>query len=326
MSHEAQSPEPARTRTRTRRLWRPNLPLVLSSLALAAAPLVLPVQYVDLLVFSALLAIGALGVGFLLGQAGIINLAQVAFYGIGAYATAHVTVAWALPGALGLLIGLVISATFALAIGLPLLRLSGHFLALATLALLVIVTQLFFEWDWLTGGSLGISGIPKISLLGWTLDSPVKFYYFVWPLTLLCFWLLSNVANGRPGLAMRAMRDSPEAAEVMAIDSAALRTKLFVLSAILGSLSGSLFAHYVGYISVDSFTLERTMLLVLAAVIGGVRNPWGALPGAIFVSFLPEVLSPLGDVYRILFGVGLVLVIMLFPQGLLGIAAWRRVK
>lgn len=305
---------------------RLNLPLTLTCLVLAAAPLVLSVHYVDLLVFSALLAIGGLGVGFLLGQAGIINLAQVAFYGIGAYATAYVTVTWQLPSVLGLLLGLAISAAFALAMGLPLLRLSGNFLALATLALLIIVTQLFYEWDWLTGGSLGISGIPRISLFGWTLDSPVKFYYFIWPITLLCFWLLANIAKGRPGLAMRAMRDSPEAAEVMAVDSAALRTKLFVLSAVLGSLSGSLFAHYVGYISVESFTLERTIILVLAPVIGGIRNPWSALPGAIFVSFLPEVLSPLGDVYRILFGLGLVLVIMLFPQGLLGIAAWRRSK
>lgn len=305
---------------------RQRLLLPLTCLALAAAPLVLPVHYVDLLVFSALLAIGGLGVGFLLGQAGIINLAQVAFYGIGAYATAQVTVAWHLPGVLGLLLGCLISAAVALVIGIPLLRLSGHFLALATLALFVIVTQLFFEWDWLTGGSLGITGIPRISVFGWTLDSPVRFYYFIWPITLLCFWLLANIASGRPGLAMRAMRDSPEAAEVMAIDSAVLRTKLFVLSALLGSLSGSLFAHYVGYISVESFTLERTILLVLAAVIGGVRNPWGALPGAIFVSFLPELLSPLGDVYRILFGLGLVLVIMLFPQGLLGIADWRRAK
>lgn len=302
------------------------LPLAVTSVALAIAPLVLPVHYVDLLVFSALLAIGGLGVGFLLGQAGIINLAQVAFYGIGAYATAHVTVAWGLPGALGLLLGFLVSAGVALVIGVPLLRLSGHFLALATLALFVIVTQLFFEWDWLTGGSLGITGIPKISVFGWTLDSPVRFYYFVWPVTLLCFWLLANIADGRPGLAMRAMRDSSEAAEVMAIDSAMLRTKLFVLSALLGALSGSLFAHYVGYISVESFTLERTILLVLAAVIGGVRNPWGALPGAIFVSFLPELLSPLGDAYRILFGLGLVLVIMLFPQGLLGIVDWRRAR
>ncbi|MGE0800033.1 MAG: branched-chain amino acid ABC transporter permease, partial [Lautropia sp.] len=279
-------------------------PLLLTCTALAAAPLVLPVHYVDMLVFAAILAIGGLGVGFLLGQAGIINLAQAAFYGIGAYATAHVTVAWQLPGILGLLLGLAISAAFAFVIGLPLLRLSGHFLALATLALLVIVTQLFFEWDWLTGGSLGISGIPKVSLFGWKLDSPVRFYYFVWPIALLCFWLLANIANGRPGLAMCAMRDSPEAAEVMAVDSAVLRTKLFVLSAALGALSGSLFAHYVGYVSVESFTLERTIFLLLAPVIGGIRHPWSALPGAIFVTLLPELLSPLGDVYRILFGLG----------------------
>lgn len=306
--------------------WQKTFGLPLTCIALAAAPLLLSAHHVDLLVFAALLAIGGLGAGFLLGQAGIINLAQVAFYGIGAYATAYVTVSWHLPSMLGLLLGLTISAAFALAMGLPLLRLSGHFLALATLALLIVVTQLFFEWDWLTGGSLGIGGIPKLSLFGWALDTPVRYYYFVWPIALLCFWLLANVAAARPGLAMRAMRDSPEAAEVMAVDSAALRTKLFVLSAVLGSLSGSLFAHYVGYISVESFTLERSIVFVMVAVIGGIRSPWGALPGAIFMSFLPELLSPLGDVYRVLFGLGLILVIMLFPKGLLGVADWRRIQ
>lgn len=310
----------------TRASWQKRFGLPLTCIALAAAPLLLSEHHVDLLVFAALLAIGGLGAGFLLGQAGIINLAQVAFYGIGAYATAYVTVTWHLPSLPGLLLGLAISAAFALAMGLPLLRLSGHFLALATLALLIVVTQLFFEWDWLTGGSLGIGGIPKLSLFGWTLDTPVRFYYFVWPIALLCFWLLANVADARPGLAMRAMRDSPEAAEVMAVDSATLRTKLFVLSAVLGSLSGSLFAHYVGYISVESFTLERSIVFVMVAVIGGIRNPWGALPGAIFMGFLPELLSPLGDVYRILFGLGLILVIMLFPKGLLGVADWRRTR
>lgn len=294
------------------------------ALAAAVAPAFLPLHYVDLLVFSAILAIGGLGVGFLLGQAGIINLAQAAFYGIGAYATACATVTWHLPGLLGLAAGLVLCAAAAAALGWPILRLNGHFLALATLALLVVVNQLFFEWDWLTGGSLGITGIPKIGIGGYLLDTPVRFYYFVWPVALACFWLVANIARGRAGLAMRAMRDSPEAAQVMAVDSARLRTKLFVLSAVLGSLAGSLFAHYVGYISVESFTLERTIFFLLAPVVGGLRNPWGAIPGAIFVTVVPEALSPLGDVYRMLFGLALILVIMLFPNGLLGFAAKRK--
>lgn len=320
LDHEVTRPQAKSTN------WPARLGLPLTCVLLAAAPLLLSEHYVDLMVFAALLAIGGAGAGILLGQAGIINLAQVAFYGIGAYATAYATVTWQLPSPVGLVLGMAISAGFALAIGLPLLRLSGHFLALGTLALLIIVTQLFFEWDWLTGGTLGIGGIPKISLFGWTLDTPVSFYYFVWPITLLCFWLLANIADARPGLAMRAMRDSPEAAEVMAVDRAALRTKLFVLSAVLGSLSGSLFAHYVSYISVESFTLERSIIFVMVAVIGGLRNPWGALPGAIFMSFLPELLSPLGDVYRLMFAVGLIVVIMLFPKGLMGIFDLGRAK
>jgi len=290
--------------------------------AWALLPTVLPVHYVDLLVFSAILAIGGLGVGFLLGQAGIINLAQAGFYGIGAYASAYciVTLHWS--AWIGLAVGLAVSAVVAAAIGWPILRLNGHFLALATLALLVIFNALFLEWDWLTGGSLGISGVPKISAFGYALDSPRKFYYFVWPLTVAIFWLVANVTRGRTGLAMRAMRDSPDAARVMAVDSTVLRAKLFVLSALLGSISGTLFAHYVGYISVESFTVERTIFFLLAPVIGGLRNPWAAIPGAIFVALVPEVLSPLGDVYRVLFGLALMLIIMLFPAGLLG--RWAR--
>jgi branched-chain amino acid transport system permease protein len=295
------------------------VPILLAALWLAA-PLFLPLHYVDLLVFAAILAIGGLGVGFLLGQAGIINLAQVAFYGIGAYATAWCTVELHLQAPVGFALGLAVSAACAVAIGWPVLRLHGHFLALATLALCIVANQLFYQWDWLTGGSLGIGGIPKIALLGFALDSPIRFHYFVWPLAILCFWLVGNIASGRTGLAMRAMRDAPDAARVMAIDIAGLRTKLFVLSALLGSLAGTIFAHYVGYISVESFTVERTVFFLLVPVIGGLRNPWGSIPGAIFVAFIPEVLSPLGDIYRVLFGLALVLVIMLLPDGLL---SWR---
>jgi branched-chain amino acid transport system permease protein len=313
---------PARTGRVAKVAARPAILAALAALW-ATTPLILPLHYVDLLVFAAILAIGGLGVGFLLGQAGIINLAQVAFYGIGAYATAYCTVELHLPGVVGFGLGLAISATCAVAIGWPVLRLHGHFLALATLALCIIANQLFFQWDWLTGGSLGIGGIPKISVFGFAFDSPIRFHYLVWPLAILCFWLVSNIPAGRPGLAMRAMRDSPEAAQVMAVDIATLRTKLFVLSALLGSLSGTLFAHYIGYISVESFTVERTVFFLLVPVIGGLRNAWGSIPGAIFVAFIPEILSPLGDIYRVLFGLALVLVIMVLPDGLL---AWRRRK
>lgn len=284
----------------------------------ACLPFVLSRQWIDLLDFAAIYAVSGLGIGLLLGQAGIVNLAQAFFYGIGAYASAYCTVNLGLPSLVGFLAGIGISAVVALVIGWPVLRLTGYFLALATLALAIIGTVLFFEWDWLTGGTLGIGGIPHLAPLGFALDTPTRFYYFVWPLAALCLWLAHNLGKGRVGLALRAMRDAPDAAVVLGIDIHLMRTKLFVLCAILGSLAGSLFAHYVTFVSVQSFAIDRSIVFLLIPVLGGAHSVWGIVVGALFITLAPEFLSRFGDIHQVLFGLALVLVVTLLPEGLTG--------
>ena len=290
----------------------------------ALLPQGLPRQYVDLLNFAAILAVGGLGVGLLLGQCGIVNLGQAAFYGCGAYASAYCTTVLGWPAITGFVVGAAISALLAALIGLPILRLSGFFLALATLAVGSIAGALFFEWDWLTGGTLGIGGISKLSLFGFALDTPERFYYFVWLFTALLLWLAHNLVEGRPGLSMRAMRDAPPAAEVLAIDMHRLKTKIFVICAVLGSLSGSLFAHYVSFVSVQSFTVERSIMFLLVPVIAGAHSVGGIVIGALFVALVPELLSGLGDIHQVLFGLILVLVVTLVPGGLTGVLTQLR--
>ncbi|MGH8785382.1 MAG: branched-chain amino acid ABC transporter permease [Cupriavidus necator] len=275
-------------------------------------------HHVDLLNFAAILAVGGLGVGLLLGQCGIVNLAQASFYGIGAYASAYCTTALGWPALAGAAAGLVTSAALAAAIGVPVLRLGGFFLALATLAVGSIANVLFFEWDWLTGGTLGIGGIPKLSLFGFVLDTPERYYYFVWPLLAVLLWLIDNLVKGRPGLAMRAMRDAAPAAQVLGVDMHRLKTSMFVLSAMLGSLAGTLFAHYVSFVSVQSFTVERSIVFLLVPVVAGARSTYGVILGALFVSLVPELLSGLGDFHQVLFGAVLVLVVTLMPGGMMG--------
>ncbi|MCO4860586.1 branched-chain amino acid ABC transporter permease [Cupriavidus sp. WGlv3] len=275
-------------------------------------------HHIDLLNFAAILAVGGLGVGLLLGQCGIVNLAQASFYGIGAYASAYSTTVLGWPAPAGAAAGLLASAALAAAIGLPVLRLGGFFLALATLAVGSIANVLFFEWDWLTGGTLGIGGIPKLSLFGFLLDTPERYYYFAWPLVALLLWLVDNLVKGRPGLAMRAMRDAAPAAQVLGIDMHRLKTAMFVLSAMLGSLAGSLFAHYVSFVSVQSFTVERSIVFLLVPVVAGARSTCGVVIGALFVSLVPELLSGLGDFHQVLFGAVLVLVVTLMPGGIMG--------
>ncbi len=284
----------------------------------AVLPLILPRHFTDLLVFAAIYSIAGLGVGLLLGHCGIVTLAQSAFYAIGAYASAIVTVTLKLPMVVGVAAGLITSALIALAIGWPVLRLRGYFLAVATLALAMIASALFFEWDWLTGGTIGLGGLPKLGVLGVALDTPQSFYYAAWVVAALAMVLVHNLVSGRTGLAMRSMRDAIDAARVLAIDIHSLRVQMFVLCAMLGSLSGSLFAHYTGYVSVASFSIDKAILFLLIPVIGGAGSIAGIIVGALFITFVPEVLSKIGDFHGIVFGLALVIVVIAAPHGIVG--------
>lgn len=305
-------------------MTRQTLVIAVLILLLAALPLVAARHTLDLMIFAALYSIAGLGVGLLLGQCGIVNLAQAFFYGIGAYASAYGTVMLEWSPWLGILVGMVTAGLVALAIGWPILRLSGFFLALATLAVGTIGTILFFEWDWLTGGTLGIGGLPPLSIAGFAFDTPVRFYYLAWVIALAALGLAWNLTQGRPGLAMRAVRDAAPAAEGLGVDIHAMRVKVFVIGAVLGALAGSLFAHHVTYVSVESFTVQRSIVFLLIPVIAGARMVWGVIPGALFITFVPEWLARFGDMHQMLFGIVLVLVVVLLPEGLTGLPARLR--
>ncbi|MCD6681116.1 MAG: branched-chain amino acid ABC transporter permease [Burkholderiaceae bacterium] len=292
----------------------------------AAIPAFASRALVDLLVFTALYSIAGIGVSFLLGQCGIVSLAQSVFYGIGAYATAYACVTLGWPWWAAMLVGMSVSGAIAAVIGLPILRLSGFFLALATLALAIIGHTLFVEWDWLTGGTLGTGGIPRLSLFGWTLATPQRFYYFVWPVVAVVFALHYSLLRSRNGFAMRAMRDAPDAALALGIPVHLLKVKVFVLSAVLGSLAGSLFAHYVSFVSVDSFGVGRAINFLLIAVLGGAQTVAGTVLGALFVTLAPDALSRFGDIHALLFAILLVVTVIFLPEGFGGVLKrwWQR--
>jgi branched-chain amino acid transport system permease protein len=298
--------------------WRwPTVAILFAAVVLL--PAVTSRSIVDVLVFSALYAIAGLGVSFLLGQCGIVSLAQSVFYGVGAYSTAYCTTQLGWPAAAGFAFGMGISAIIAAAVGWPVLRLSGYFLALATLALGIIGHVLFLEWDWLTGGTLGIGGIPPLNLFGFVLNTPQRFYYLVWIVVVVVFWLHASLLRSRTGFAMRAMRDAPAAAAALGVDNQMLKAKVFVLSAVLGALAGSLFAHYVSFVSVDSFGVDRAINFLLLAVLGGARTIIGPILGALFITVMPHALSAFGDIHALLFAACLVAAVIFLPGGLAGL-------
>jgi ABC-type branched-subunit amino acid transport system permease subunit len=300
--------------------------IALLAAAWAVIPLFAGRSTVDMLVFAALYAIAGLGVAFLLGQCGIVSLAQNVFFGIGAYSTAYGATVLGWPAPVSMLIGVAISGSIAAAVGIPVLRLSGYFLALATLALAVIGHVLFLEWEWLTGGTLGIGGIPPLAPFGYRIHTPLRFYYFVCPIVLVLMLLHYNLLRSRTGIAMRAMRDAPSAAAVLGVNIARLKVKVFVWSAILGAFAGSLFAHYVSFVSVDSFGVDRAINFLLLAVLGGASTIAGTVLGALFVTALPNLLSRIGDVHALLFAILLILAVIFLPEGFGGAVArlWRK--
>ena len=291
----------------------------------AVFPQFLPRNFVDLLVFAGIYTIAGLGVGLLMGQCGIVNIAQATFYGIGAYSSAYFTVQLGYPILSGFVVGVVISMLVALVVGWPILRLRGYFLGLATLALSVIGSTLFYEWDWITGGALGIGGLPSIQIFGYALDTPIRYYYFVWAIALLCIALGHNLVQSRTGMMLRAMRDSPDAAASLAIDLQWLRTRVFMLCAFLGSIAGSLFAHHVNFVSIDSFVIQKSITFLLIPMIGGVTSISGVVVGSLFVTFVPEFLRGFGDFHQILFGLMLILIIIGLPGGIVDAVArlWK---
>jgi branched-chain amino acid transport system permease protein len=314
--------------TAVRNRLLPGVPVALLAAVWAVSPLLAGRSTVDMLVFAALYAIAGLGVAFLLGQCGIVSLAQNVFFGIGAYSTAYGATVLGWPAPASMLMGIAISGSIAAAVGIPVLRLSGYFLALATLALAVIGHVLFLEWEWLTGGTLGIGGIPPLSPFGYRVNTPVPFYYLVCPIVLVLILIHYNLLHSRTGIAMRAMRDAPSAAAVLGVNIARLKVKVFVSSAVLGSFAGSLFAHYVSFVSVDSFGVDRAINFLLIAVLGGARTIPGTVLGALFVTALPNLLSRIGDVHALLFALLLILAVIFLPEGFGGAVAhaWRRFR
>ena len=297
----------------------PAFALALALLAIwALVPLFASRSIVDMLVFAGLYTIAGLGVSFLLGQCGIVSIAQSVFYGIGAYSTAYLTTHLGWPAPACMVAGIAASMAIALAVGWPILRLSGYFLALATLALAIIGHVLFTEWDWLTGGTLGIGGIPALKVGDFQFNTPQRFYFVVWPIALLLLFAHRNLLNSRTGFAMRAMRDAPAAASVLGIDVHALKVQVFVLSAALGALAGSLLAHYVTFISVDSFGIDRAINFLLLAVLGGAQTLVGPVLGALFITIVPHALSGLGDAHAMLFAGCLIATVIFLPTGLGG--------
>jgi len=278
-----------------------------------------------ILIFVAQFTMITIGLSLLMGYAGQISLGQATFFGIGAYTTAILATTFELSPWLSLLAGVLLSAGVAYLVGVLIFRLRGHYLAMATLGMNVILFLILSqEVEW-TGGPSGFRGIPDLSLGPYTLSSDIDYYYVFWFFTLIIIAISLNIVNSRVGRAMRALHASEVAAETVGIDTHTFKVRVFALSAAYGGLAGGLHAIYLGFISPSSFSISLSIELVVMAVVGGLASVWGALFGVGIVMLIEQYLRTIvkviipnasGEQEIIAFGLILMLIMIFMPEGL----------
>jgi branched-chain amino acid transport system permease protein len=289
----------------------------------------------SLLIIVGIHVIATMGLTLLLGFAGQISLAQAAFYGLGAYGSMIGTLRFGWNPWAALIATALACGVLAYLIGVPTLRLHGHYLALATLGFGIIVNIVLVQESEITGGPTGMAGIPKLSLGPLPLASDRAYFVFVWTVTLGLLLLGRRLVTGSAyGRVLRALQASEVATASVGIDVARYKVQVFVLTAVLGSLAGSLFAHYLTVISPSEFGFDVSIEFLIMAVIGGLGSVWGALLGVLAVTLLLEGLrtvapmlapnAPTSEYEVVAFGAMLVLTLLFLPGGLWGGWSQRR--
>ncbi|RJP74097.1 MAG: branched-chain amino acid ABC transporter permease [Candidatus Abyssobacteria bacterium SURF_17] len=277
--------------------------------------------YVGTLVFVGIYSLITISLSLLLGYAGQISLGHAAFYGIGAYTSGLLATRCHLSPWIGLVCAAVVAGVLAYSIGRPVLKLRGHYLAMATLGFGEIVYIFLNSTVELTGGPSGFGQIPRFAVGAFSFKNDTRFYYLVWVTVIILLVLVLNVINSRIGRALRSIHGSETAANTMGVNTASYKMQVFVFSAAVSSIAGAYYAHYVTFVSPATFDANTSILLVTMVIIGGMSNVWGAILGALLLGTLPEYLRTFGDYDILIYGAIMLIIMMFAPEGLAGIAA-----
>jgi len=269
-----------------------------------------------LMVLAGIYAILALGLSLFMGYAGQISLGHAAFFGIGAYTTAILTTRYALPALVAFWASAVSAAAIAYLIGRPILKLKGYFLALATLGFGEIFLVIVRESTDLTGGVIGIFGIPWFSVMGFSFDTYLKQYYLTWGVLIGLFVFSKNLVRSKVGRALLAVAASEDAASSVGINVPRMKLEIFVLGAAFAGLAGSLFSYVMSIANPEAFSLGLTVLIVMMVILGGMGNLYGPVAGAILLTWLMDILSKYQEYSLPIYGVILILLLIFFPDGI----------
>lgn len=291
---------------------------------LAILPLILKSAYymhlVNMLGISILLT---MGLNIIIGYAGQFAMAQAAFYAFGAYTSALLTMHTGMSFWMALLLSGVATVLVGLLVGIPSLRVKGHYLAILTLGLAIVINETIVNWVELTKGPQGITKIAQPDLLGFKFDTDHKYFYIVWVITLLGIFFARKMIQSRTGRALVALRDSYIAAEAMGINTTYYKVLAFAISAFYAGIAGSLYAHLVTYISPEMGGVSELLTIFAMMMLGGIGTIGGPVLGAAVITYGNEYLRVLGDLRMVFYGLMILLLTIYLPNGL--IVLWDRV-
>lgn len=288
-------------------------------LVLALPLLVHNPYYLNVLAFIGLYTLVTVGLTLFIGYVGQISLGHGAFYGLGAYISGVLSTHYGLSPWFTMVLAIMATSLLAWALGRPILRLRGHYLVMATLGINLVVYLLLVEMEDLTGGVSGLPGISPLCLGSFCFVTDRSCYYLIWGVTLLVILGALRLGQTRLGRELRAIKASESAAAALGLDVTRYKVAVFVLSAALTALSGTLYAHYLTFISPKTFDVFYSIEVVTMVLVGGIGSVWGAVLGAAFLTPLPQVLGFFEEYKDIIYGLVLMLILVFHPEGLCGI-------
>jgi branched-chain amino acid transport system permease protein len=296
-----------------------NLPYLAIIAITAFLPLVISNQYyIQVLIFIGIYIILTLSLNLLNGYVGLLSIGHAAFYGIGAYASAKLAMEAGLPFPLAMLGAGAVAGVFGYLIAKPTLRLSGIYMTLATLGFNMIFFLILQNWMSFTNGPLGIMDIPAPSIFGYAIESRTQYYYLIFFLVLLTIVSMHRLMTCRFGRALVSIRENELAAEAMGVHTTRYKIQAFVLAAFYAGLAGSYYAHFVKFVSPDSFYIYESFILLAMLAFGGQGNLIGPVVGATVLVVIPEVFRFMQEYRMLVYGGILVIMMLVRRQGLLG--------
>ena len=261
-----------------------------------------------------------LGLNFITGLTGQMNLGTAGIYALGAYSSALFVSYTHLSPWLGLIVAILMGLLIGRALGYPSLRIRGVYLSLTTIGFAEVVRLLLANLAAVTGGTTGLKNIPCYSIFGFVFNTQIRMYYLFLVMTAFAFFVAWRIVHSKWGRVFKSLRDNIDAVEMTGVDVADMKIKAFTIAAIYGTIGGAMYAHFMGYINPSTFNVDLSTNYVIMLMVGGLESVVGCFVGAVVVTGLPEVLRFLGDYYQIVFLTVILIGAIFFPNGWLDLA------